>query len=85
MRFLAYAIICFQHNLGAPLDSFPCVTGRFTPLSSGLLPILSTRCRYGVAACGTPAQAISYLEIAVWTTGDAYLVAKRDNEGYGFR
>jgi hypothetical protein len=30
------------------------------------------------------AQAISYLEIAVRTTVDAYLVAKRDNEGYGF-
>jgi hypothetical protein len=34
---------------------------------------------------GTLAQVVSYLEIAVWPTVDAYLVAKRNNERYGFR
>jgi hypothetical protein len=28
---------------------------------------------------------VSHLEIAVWATIDAYLVAKRNNERYGFR
>jgi len=34
---------------------------------------------------GTLARAVLYLEIIVWATIDAYLVAKRNNERYGLR
>jgi hypothetical protein len=67
------------------LGSFPCGAGHFTLFSSRLSPILSTRCRYGLAGCGTLARAVLYLEIVVWTNIDAYLVAKRNNERYGLR
>lgn len=34
---------------------------------------------------GTLARVVLYSWIVVWATVDAYLVAKRNNEGYGFR
>jgi hypothetical protein len=41
--------------------------------------MLDTRRPYGLAACGTLAEAVSYLSLAIWATIDAYLVAKRNN------
>ncbi len=60
-------------------------TVRFTLLSSRSSPIPDSRRRYCLGMRGTLARAVLYLEIVVWATVDAYLTAKRNNEGYGFR
>ena len=85
MYFMGYVTTSVQHKHRAPLESFPYGAVRYTLFPSRLSPILSTRCRYRLAGCGTVAQAVSYLLIVVWATVDAYLVAKRNNERYGFR